>query len=211
MLQPTSRMTIVATNAAINVYKPVNGEPSSGFTIEAFAPKGTAIPPAPTIRRAGNGILIEAHDPLDQLLVRVPDRVDLTVDSKTGSVNVTDVTGNVDVSATKGDVHVMVPGYAQASTVDGHVSVTFGATQWPGTLKFSSGNGDVEVYIAETAKFHVRMHTDDGTLFTDFGLKGSARGTSETIEGNINGGSSQNVDIESKRGTVRLLRLAPQA
>ncbi len=202
-------MTVMVSNADVNAYKPAAGEPSDRFTVAATAPSSE--PPAPKIRRAGNGIVITAPDPLAQLLIRVPDRVNLVVDSKSGAVNVTDVTGNVDVSAGKGDVRVMVPGYAQASTQNGHLAVTFGATNWPGTLKFYNGNGDIEVYIPEIAKFHVRMHTDNGTLFSDFGLKGTSEGTAETIDGPVNGGGVQGVDIEAKHGTIRLLRLAPQA
>ena len=204
-------MTIVVSNADVNAYKPAVGEPADRFTVAASVQSNQGPPPAPAVRRAGNGIVITAPDPLTQLLLRIPDRVNLVVNSKSGAVNVTDVTGNVDVSATKGDVHVMVPGYAQASTQSGHLAVTFGSANWPGTLKFYDGNGDMEVYIPELAKFHVRMHTDDGTLFTDFGLKGTSQGSSETIDGPVNGGGVQSVDIEAKRGTIRLLRLAPQA
>ncbi|MBV8639452.1 MAG: hypothetical protein JO322_15350, partial [Candidatus Eremiobacteraeota bacterium] len=71
--------------------------------------------------------------------------------------------------------------------------------------------GDVTVFVPEIAKFHVRLHTDDGTIFTDFGLHGTSVGNNETIDAPVNGGGSYGVDIESHRGTVRLLRLTPQA
>ncbi len=204
-------MTLNVTNADVNAYKPAVGEPSTRFTVAATALSNQAPPASPTVSRAGTGIMVNAPNPLAQLLVRVPDRVNIVVVSKKGAVNVTDVTGNVTVLAGGGDVHVMVPGYAQGSTKAGHLAVTFGASEWPGTLKFSNGNGDIEVYIPEIAKFHVHMHTDDGTLFSDFGLKGTSQGASETIDANVNGGGSHGVDIEAKRGTIRLLRLAPQA
>ena len=211
LLQPGATMTIEAANTELNVYKPAVGEPPNRFTVSATVSANSTPPPPPTIRSAGNGVVINAPGALSQLLVRVPDKVNLVVDSRNGAVNVTDITGNIDVSAGNGDVHVMAPGYAQASTQNGHLAVTFGATEWPGTLKFSSGNGDMEISIPETAKFRVHMHTDDGTLFDDFGLKGTSQGNSETIDGSVNGGGSQRVDIEAKHGTIRLLRLAPQA
>ncbi len=210
-LQPSSTLTVHITNGDLNAYKPAVGEPATRFTVAATALPNQAAPASPVVTRAGTGIIVSAPNPLSQLLVRVPDRVDLVVVSKKGAVNVTDVTGNVTVSAGTGDVHVMVPGYAQAATQAGHLAVTFGASEWPGVLKFSNGNGDIEVYIPEIAKFHVHLHTDDGTLFSDFGLKGTSNGSSETIDGNVNGGGSHGVDIEAKRGTIRLLRLAPQA
>ena len=210
-LTPKSSISVSVANAEFDAYKPAVSDPSNRFTVAATSLPKQAAPVPPAIRHAPNGIAVFAANPLAQLLVRVPDKVDLVVDSKSGAVNVTDITGNVNVKAAKGNVSIMVPGYAQASTNDGHLAVTFGATEWPGTLHFFNGNGDVEVYIPEIAKFHVRLHTDDGTLFTDFGLHGTSQGTSETIESNVNGGGAQSVDIEAKHGTIRLLRLAPQA
>ncbi|HET9031093.1 MAG TPA: DUF4097 family beta strand repeat-containing protein [Candidatus Aquilonibacter sp.] len=210
ILNPTSTMTVVLKDGNLNVYKPADGEPEDEFTVAASALPGTN-PAAPTIARAGNGIVVRAVDPLFGMLVRLPDRVDLVAQSEKGNINVTDVSGNITVHAGKGNVKIMVSGIAQASTGTGDVDVTMGATHWKGTLKFSADSGDVTVYLPETAKFHARLHTDDGTIFTDFGLRGTSQGSNETIDAPVNGGSHFGVDIESHRGTVRLLRLTPQA
>lgn len=209
-----STLTVRSARAAINAYKPAIGDPPDRFTVTTLV-KGSAVSvPSPFLRRAGRGLLVNVPDPGVNdygLLVRVPDGVNLVVDSKNGNVNVTDISGNVDVRAGTGNVKIMVATYAQASVVTGNLDVTMGATNWPGTLKFSAQNGDVNVYVPESAKFHVRMHTDNGTLFTDFPLRGTAAGTSETIDEDVNGGAAFGIDIESHNGTVRLLRLAPQA
>ena len=211
ILEPGGTLSVIAAQSTVNVYKPAIGDPSDRYTIAASINTKGAPPAPPSIHRAGNGIVVNAPDPLYALLVRLPEKTNLVVQTQHGNINVTDVAGNVDVNAGVGNVKVMVPGYAQASAQTGNVDVTIGATQWPGVLHFSSRSGDVNVYVPETAKFHVRMHTDDGTLFTDFGLTGSANGTSETIDANVNGGSTYGLDIVSHHGTVRLLRLAPQA
>ena len=104
----------------------------------------------------------------------------------------------------------MVPGYAQASAGTGNVTVYMGATSWPGTLKFSSRHGDVEVWINATAHFNVRMHTDRGTIFTDFLLRGTSKGFAETIDGNVGTASTHGIDIEARNGSIRLLQLKPQ-
>lgn len=210
ILKPTMTMTVVVKEGNVNVYKPAAGEPSDQFTVAASALKGTN-PAAPKIETAGNGIVVRAQDPLYGLLVRLPDRSDLVVQSEKGNVNVTDVSGTVNVHAGTGNVRIMVPGVAEASTVDGNVDATIGATQWTGTLHFRVDSGDVTVYVPEIAKFHARLHTDDGTIFTDFGLRGTSSGSNETIDAPVNGGSGFGVDIEARRGTVRLLRLTPQA
>lgn len=209
ILKPTSTMTVVVENASVNVYKPAVGEAPDRYTVQATATG--APPPPPTIHAAGNGIVVQANNPLYGLLVRLPDRVNLVVDSKNGNVSVIDVSGNVIVHARNGRVKVMVPGYAEASTQTGNVEVTVGAMTWPGTLKFTTDEGDVTVYVPEVAKFHAHLHTDNGTLFTDFNLTGTSVGANETIDAPVNGGGSMGIDIETKHGTARLLRLAPQA
>lgn len=211
ILRPGATMTIRVTDATLSAYQPAAGQRRDRFTIAATA-RGKAQPGAPTIRASGKGIVVDASQPLQSLLVRVPDGVALVVDSRHGDVDVTDVKGTAAIVAAAGSVRVfMRDGYAQAATQRGNVSVAMGATTWPGTLHFSAQNGDVEISVEETAAFGVHLHTDNGTLFTDFNLRGTSNGTSETIDGTVNGGGKPRIDVEVTRGSIRLLRLHAQA
>jgi hypothetical protein len=211
VLKPGSVLTVNIESGVINAFKPAQGEPANQYTIAATAPAGASPPPAPKVRSSGTGVIVDAGGTLANLLVRVPQGVDLIVHSRNGNVNVTDISGNVEVQAANGNVKIMVTGRAQASSTNGSIDATMGATSWPGTLHFSAQEGDVTVYVPETAAFHARLHTDDGTLFTDFDLRGTSQGSNETIDAPVNHGNAFGLDLESKRGTVRLLRLAPQA
>ena len=211
VLKPGSVLTVNIASGVINAFKPAQGDPADQYTIAATAPAGASLPPAPRFRPSGTGVIVDAGGTLANLLVRVPQGVDLVVHSKNGNVNVTDISGNVDVQAANGNVKIMVTGRAQASTMNGSIDATMAATSWPGTLHFSAQQGDVTVYVLETAAFHARLHTDDGTLFTDFNLRGTSQGNNETIDAPVNNGNAFGLDLESKRGTVRLLRLSPQA
>ncbi|MHB8147067.1 MAG: DUF4097 family beta strand repeat-containing protein [Vulcanimicrobiaceae bacterium] len=202
-------MTVEVAHAEINAYKPAAGDPADRFTVSATA-LGPNSPAPPTIRRTGNGIVVDARAPLRNLLVRVPTNVNLNVDSRRGDVDITEISGNADVHAGTGSVDIMIAGYAQASVTSGQIAVTMGSTSWPGVLEFRNGNGDVEVWVTQTAKFRVHLHTDDGTLFTDFPLRGTASGKSETIDGVVNGGADRAIDIEVERGDIRLLSLHPE-
>ena len=211
ILRPGATMTVRVADATVDAYQPAAGEPRDRFTVSATA-RGKTTPAPPKIRPAGKGIVVEASQPLASLLVRVPDGVVLVVDSRGGDVNVTDVKGSARIVAAAGNVRVfMRDGYAEAATQRGNVSVAMGATRWPGTLLFSTQNGDVEVSVEETAAFRVHLHTNGGTLFTDFNLRGTSSGASETIDGAVNGGGKQRIDVEVTRGSIRLLRLHAQA
>ena len=209
ILKPGKTMTVRVENATVNVYQPASGQRRDSFTIEATAPRGSP-PPAPRVRAVAGGVAVSAKGRLATLLVRVPDGTSLSVESERGDVNVTDISGNARVTAGSGNVRIMLPGYAQAAVGNGTVAVTMGATQWPGTLRFSSGGGDVEVRISAKASFNAHLHTDSGTLYTDFGLRGTSNGSAETIDGSVNGGGGHGIDIRTSSGAVRLLKLQPQ-
>jgi putative adhesin len=208
-LERGSTLAVQLDSGRVDAYQPVRGQRPDLFTISATAlPKTT--PPPPRLHAAPLGVVVRATGALASLLVRVPDGVNLLVESQRGDVNVTDITGNARVVAQHGNVDIKVPGYAQATVGDGNLSVMMGAASWPGTLAFSTRRGDVELWIVGRAAFSVHLHTDDGTLFTDFGLRGVSSGRAETIDGSVNGGTAQRIDVETATGSIRLLRLQPQ-
>ena len=210
VLRPGSTLAVQLDSGTFNAYQPVAGQRHDLFTISATALPKTTPPPVPQLHAAPLGLVVRAKGTLSSLLVRVPDHVNLVVESLQGDVNVTDITGNVRAVARRGNVDIKVPGYAQAAAGNGNVSVMMGATSWPGTLAFSTRHGDVELWVVARAAFNVHLHTDNGTLFTDFGLRGISSGTSETIDGSVNGGSGQRIDVEAATGSIHLLRLQPQ-
>lgn len=211
VLRPGTTLRVEAADTTVNAYAPATGQPPNLFTVAATAlPHGTP-PPPPLIRPTRDGVAVIAPSPLAAVLVRVPERSDFEVLSRRGDVNVTDIGGNARVVAHDGNVTVMLPGYAQVSAGTGSVNVTMGATQWPGTLHFVAHRGDITLWINPKAACAVHLHTDDGTLFSDFGLRGTSNGPAETIDGVLGGGSLQRIDVETGSGAIRLLRLQPQA
>ena len=204
-------MEVRVADATLSAFQPELGQAHDRFTVAATAmAKGTP-PPAPRVRAMREGVIVDAPDPLADLLVRVPDGVTLIVVSRHGDVHVTNVNGNARIFAGRGNVQAIVPGYAQALASTGNLGITVGATQWPGTLHFITGRGDVVLWINERAAFRVHLHTADGSLFTDFDLRGTSQGASETIDGPVNGGGPQRIDVETGAGMIRLLRLHPEA
>jgi len=210
ILAPGDTMTVSVAQGTVNAFAPATGSSRDRFTVSATATAKTT-PAEPRMRPRKRGVAVSVADPLDNLLVRVPDGVDLDVDSRAGDVHVTNIQGNASVHALHGNVQIMLPGYAEAKVRTGRLAVTMGALQWPGTLHFSTQSGDIEVWVNENAKFHVRMHTANGTLFSDFNLRGSSSGSNETIDSDVNGGAAQSIDIETNAGAIRLLKLHPEA
>jgi hypothetical protein len=209
-LHPGATLAVRVGSGVVNAYQPAQNQARDLFTVSATALARGTPPPAPRLHAAPLGVVVRAPYAYQALLVRVPDGVNLVIDSQRGNVNVTDISGNVRVAARRGNVDIKIPGYAQAAVGDGNLSGMMGAIQWPGTLHFVAARGDVELWIEARAAFGVHLHTDNGVLFTDFGLRGTANGSAETIDGIVNGNAAQRIDIETRDGAIRLLRLQPQ-
>jgi hypothetical protein len=210
VLKAGTTLTVRVGDAPFSAFAPEGSQHRDLFTVAATAlPKG-AVPPPPLLRPAGGGLVVTAPNPLAALLVRVPSRVNLVVESARGDVNATDITGNARVVARNGNVMLLLPGYATAAVGRGNLTVTMGATDWPGTLHFSTQHGDVQLRVRADVGFTVHLHTDDGALFTEFGLRGISNGRSETIDGSVNGGGARRIDVEAASGGIQLLRLQPQ-
>ena len=208
-LHPGMRMELRVAGAQVEAYAPLPKEPTQAYTVEATALGAT--PPAPTIVPDRRGIVVNAPQPLANLLVRVPPGVDLVVRDVAGDIDVSNVGGNVDLATERGSIHALLDGYAQARVGTGNITVTMGALAWPGTLHFRVDNGDVTLFVAANAHFHLHLQTADGTIFTTYGLRGTSQGTSERIDGNIGVPGSQGISVVVKRGSIRVLRMMPQA
>ncbi|HEY6327487.1 MAG TPA: DUF4097 family beta strand repeat-containing protein [Candidatus Cybelea sp.] len=210
VLKPGATLEVRVAQATLNVYQPENGQRRDLFTIAATAAAKATPPPAPRLRVTRRGVVVDAAIPLQSLLVRVPDAANLAVLSRQGDVNVTDIRGNAVVVASHGNVTMMLPAYGQAAVGQGNITATIGSTDWPGTLHFSTQHGDVELRIPAIAAFTVHLHTAAGALFTDFALRGTSQGSSETIDGSVNAGGARRIDVETATGSIRLLKLQPQ-
>lgn len=206
---PAGGTIVVKTiHGDINAYAPERGRPQNEYTIEAYAPAGVR-EPASIVK---SGVLVTAlsKSPDVRYLVRGPKDGAMDLQTQRGSIMVADFDGIVNARDDNGDVKMLIPKYGNVSVGTGNTSVIFASTDWPGTLHFSARRGNVELYVNENAKAHVRLHTDDGNVFSDFPIKGTSQGKSETIVSDINGGGPRSIDVEVRTGSIRLMQLKPQ-
>lgn len=202
--------TIVVRNVKGNVdgYAPQRGEPADEYTVAAYGP-----PRSVTIKKAPLLVTAQASQPGVSFLVRGPKGGSMDLSTQQGDIHVGDFEGVVNAHTDRGSIAMLIPQYGSASIGTGNMSVIFASTDWPGTLRFTVGSGNVELYVNEHAKAHLHLHTDNGTIFTDFAphtLKGTSHGSNETLEGTINGGGPRSIDVEIHNGIVRVLQLKPQ-
>lgn len=202
-------ITAAVANGKIEAYPPAVGERKDHYTVQVL-PRGDG---APALNEIVDGstrrFSTRGRGPAD-IFMRIPPGVHALLRTTSGDIHVSDVNAPVDATAGTGNIKIQIPSYATARTGRGNVSATFGDVNWPGTLHFQSDQGDVEVWLPANANASVDLHTDRGTVFTDFDLRGSASGQSETIVGQLGSGGDRSLVIRAKNGNVRLLKLVPQ-
>lgn len=191
----------------IDAFAPERGMPVSRWVVAAYGSPGAE---SVSIRRQQLVVHADARDPGVRFLIRGPKDGTLNLTTGQGSIMVADFDGVANAHTDRGDVRMLLPQYGNASVGTGSISANIASLDWNGTLHFAVQRGNVELYVNENAKAHVRMHTDDGNIFSDFPLKGFSHGNNETIEMPINGGASRGIDIEVHQGSIRLMQLKPQ-
>jgi hypothetical protein len=202
--------TIVARNIKGNIdaYAPERGQPADQYTVAAYGP-----PQSVTVMKAHLLITARATQPGVNFLLRGPKGGSMDLSTQQGDIHVGDFEGIVNAHTDRGNVAMLIPQYGSASIGTGNMSVIFASTNWPGTLRFTVRNGNVELYVNEHAQARIHLHTDNGTLFTDFPpatLRGTSHGTNETLDGTINGGGPRAIDVAVHNGIIRVLQLKPQ-
>ena len=217
-----SIMSVVNQHGDIYAYAPAIGEPADKYTVtQASASKGaqTAVKidrlqltvcPKPTGVHHLAEVCSAGLAPSVDYTVRIPKQARASLFTNNGAIHATDVAGPVDARVHTGDIKIQIPSYADAAAQDGNITVMFGDAQWPGTLHFSTERGDVELWVPATADADVALHTDHGTIFTDFNLRGTSNGNAETIVGSIGRGGNRKVDVHVTNGSIRMLKLTPQ-
>ncbi|MCP3977851.1 MAG: DUF4097 family beta strand repeat protein [bacterium] len=147
-------------------------------------------------------------DRLD-LVIYVPEGATFDVETYDGGVAAKGLHADVSVSSIKGDVSLRkIRGRVNAKSERGHVTVTFatGATDQAQTI--ATVTGEIEAYLWEDADADVRLATS-GEISTDFSMQIEHRRHEEPGKHGVavvgNGGPK--LELQSKRGRIRLLRL----
>jgi hypothetical protein len=86
-----------------------------------------------------------------------------------GDIEVEGVNGEIELQNTNGEIHVKdVKGPVSATTVNGDISVVFTSAMVAAPMAFSTLNGDVDVTLPASLKADVRLHSDNGEIYSDF-------------------------------------------
>lgn len=109
------------------------------------------------------------------LLVQVPVNTSLKLNSVAdGDTLVETVEGEIEVNSVDGDVKLKVSGTVVAHTVDGDLTVSLLKVNPGKAMSFSSLDGDIDVTFPADFKASVKVHTNNGEIYSDFEVQPAA-------------------------------------
>jgi DUF4097 and DUF4098 domain-containing protein YvlB len=173
------------------------------------------------IKQTGSGLIAEEENnvvtvstglsehPVD-LLLQVPVNTSLKLNAvDDGDILVDNVEGEIEVNNVDGDVKLnKVSGTVVAHTVDGDLTVSLLKASPGKAMSFSSLDGDIDVTFPADFKASVKVHTNNGEIYSDFEVQPPAARTPSVkdergkggkfsvqvdkgVVGNINGGGPE--------------------
>lgn len=114
------------------------------------------------------------------------------------NVNVDGVAGEIEVTSADGPVTLKnISGSAVITTINGNIIASFTNVNAKAPMAFSTLIGNIDLSFPSTFKGSVSMKSDEGTISSDFNLKGTAKTKL------INGGG-QAISISNMQGNIYL-------
>ena len=141
-----------------------------------------------------------------EFTVKLPRNLRFDASTVNGNVRAENMGRVVKAASVNGGITVATDSWAQASSVNGSVSVRMGRADWPGTLHLSSVNGSVNLDVPANLSAEVHFSSVNGSLDSDLPLTvthTSGRWGPKNIEGKIGGGGRE-LEVNTVNGSLRI-------
>jgi len=139
--------------------------------------------------------------------ITVPNAIDLSLKSNTGSIDVNGVTGQMSLQSNTGSITAEQDTLTSSSTLSTDTgSVTFnGFIGQSGAYNFSTNTGSVNVTLPPDATFHLDAKTDTGSFNSDFAVPGADKqGLGSEVHGDVGNSPNTNLTLTTNTGSIHL-------
>jgi hypothetical protein len=149
---------------------------------------------------------VKNNDVQVDFTVRVPAGVGFVGRTVNGDVEAFGIDGDVKAHTVNGDVDVSSTGLAEATTVNGSITVSMDQANWNGTLDFTTVNGSVTLEMPGELNCDVSVSTVNGQISSDFPLTVKGRFSPRQLKGTIGDGGGRSLVIKTVNGSVQIRR-----
>jgi DUF4097 and DUF4098 domain-containing protein YvlB len=181
-------------------------EHNNGVTICAVYPSDD--PDEPNECRPGGHGRMNVRDNYDvsvDFIVRVPAGVHFIGRTVNGDLEAFGLEGDVKAHTVNGSVDVTTSGLAQATTVNGSITVSMGRADWEGSMDFTTVNGSVTLEFPGELDCEVSVSTVNGHIASDYPLTVHGRFSPRHLKGTIGDGGRELV-VKTVNGSVQIRR-----
>ncbi len=148
---------------------------------------------------------VKDNDVSVNFTVVVPAGVDFIGRTVNGDVEAREIDGDVQAHTVNGSVDIYASGLAEATTVNGSITVSMGRANWEGTLDFTTVNGGVTLEMPSDLSCDVSISTVNGHIASDFPLTVEGRFSPRHLKGTI-GNGGRGLVIKTVNGSVQIRR-----
>ncbi|HSG82898.1 MAG TPA: DUF4097 family beta strand repeat-containing protein [Gemmatimonadota bacterium] len=148
---------------------------------------------------------VKDNDVSVSFTVLVPAGVNFVGRTVNGDVEARDIEGDVQAHTVNGGVDIYASGLAEATTVNGSITVSMGRANWDGTLDFTTVNGGVTLEMPADLSCEVSISTVNGHIASDFPLTVEGRFSPRHLKGTI-GNGGRGLVIKTVNGSVQIRR-----
>jgi Putative adhesin len=175
---------------------------SNGITICSVYPSPDSRPNTCEPAKGGHSNTRDNDVSVD-FTVKLPAGVRFAPQAVNGGVTALGLRSDVDASSVNGNVKVETTGLVHASSVNGSIEATMGATSWSGPLGFSTVNGSIDVTMPPGINAEVHATSVSGSLKSDFPMNLSGEISKRNIHGRI-GAGGQELKLSTVNGAITL-------
>jgi len=137
--------------------------------------------------------------------LRVPQEVDLDIETVNGAISVRDVEGEIDLHTTNGHIEAdALSGTITAATVNGGIEVELEDLARNDEVRLKTVNGSVVAYFPHDLNADMEANTVNGSIRTDYPLKVRGKWGPKRLSGTV-GRSGAFIKMETVNGSIKIL------
>lgn len=137
--------------------------------------------------------------------VRVPEKMDLDIQSTNGTVTATDCSGDIQLATTNGKIRAEeVSGSLRARSTNGSLNISMRKVTPNKEMGFKTTNGSIKLFLPSDVDADIEARTTNGRVRCELPLTESYEKSKRRLEGEINDGGPL-IYLKTTNGSISIL------
>lgn len=181
-------------------------EHSGGVTLCAVYPTPAGARRENECRPGGGQNSVRENDVKVDFVVRVPRGVRFAGHTVNGSVDADGLRSDVHASTVNGSISVRTTGFAEASAVNGDITLRLGSSSFSENVEFETVNGSITLEMPDGLNADFHASTVNGSIDSDFPIMVTGKVSPRSVRGTIGDGGPE-MRFSTVNGSIRLRRI----